>query len=86
VTPLWQTTDWGYLRLHEGAARASRYGEKALTTWAERIREAWPAQADVYVYLNNDVGGAAVRDAAAFAGIIERTPSGKRPQPWGASG
>jgi uncharacterized protein YecE (DUF72 family) len=30
------------------------------------VAGAWPDAADVYVYFNNDPGGAAVRDAAAF--------------------
>jgi uncharacterized protein YecE (DUF72 family) len=86
LTPLWQTADWGYLRLHEGAAAAFRYGEKALASWAERIREAWPARADVHVYFNNDAGGAAVRDAAAFARIAERRGLPvRRPGPFGPS-
>ncbi len=73
VTPLWRTASWGYLRLHEGAARPwPRYGQQALRRWVERISRAWPGDADVFVYLNNDPGGAAVRDAAAFASICRR--------------
>ena len=31
ASPLWRTADWGYLRLHEGAAQPwPRYGERAL--------------------------------------------------------
>ena len=73
VTPLWRTASWGYLRLHEGAARPwPRYGQQALRRWVARISRAWPGDADVFVYLNNDPGGAAVRDAAAFASICRR--------------
>ena len=56
-----------------GAARPwPRYGQQALRRWVERISRAWPGDADVFVYLNNDPGGAAVRDAAAFASICRR--------------
>ncbi|MEU8365133.1 DUF72 domain-containing protein [Nonomuraea sp. NPDC048882] len=65
--PLWRTTGWGYVRLHEGRA-GFEYGERALRTWAGRIREAgWP---DAYVYFNNDPGGAAVRNARRFATLL----------------
>jgi uncharacterized protein YecE (DUF72 family) len=73
VTPLWRTAGWGYLRLHEGAAQPwPRYGERALRAWVGRIAETWPDDADVFVFFNNDPGGAAVRDAATFAAIARR--------------
>jgi uncharacterized protein YecE (DUF72 family) len=74
LTPLWRTASWGYLRLHEGAARPwPRYGRKALRHWAQRLAATWPAGADVFVYFNNDQGGAAVHDCAAFTWIAGRT-------------
>jgi uncharacterized protein YecE (DUF72 family) len=46
-----------------------------------RLSEAWPDQADVYVYFNNDQGGAAVINSAQFARLareagrsVTRTP------------
>jgi uncharacterized protein YecE (DUF72 family) len=82
LTPLWRPAGWGYLRFHEGAAQPwPRYGASALRSWVKRIAQAWPASADVYVYFNNDPGGAAVLDSAAFAGAaagdgltVTRTP------------
>ncbi len=72
VTPLWRTADWGYLRLHEGAAAdRPRYGPRALASWAERIAERWP-DGEVWVYFNNDQHAAAVRDAVAFARAVSR--------------
>ncbi|MGI5291829.1 DUF72 domain-containing protein [Nonomuraea polychroma] len=64
--PLWRTADWGYVRMHQGRGRGGvEYGETSLRTWAGRVREAgWE---DVYVYFNNDLGGAAVRNARRFA-------------------
>ena len=69
VTPLWRTTDWGYLRMHEGRAQPRpRYGAAALRTWVERIAD-FPT---AYVYFNNDPGGAAIADATAFAAQAHR--------------
>ncbi|MGW2186117.1 DUF72 domain-containing protein [Streptomyces sp. NPDC001719] len=68
VTPLWRTANWGYVRFHCGRAWPwPHYGRQALAGWARRIAEHWPDQADVHAYFNNDPGGAAVHDAAAFA-------------------
>ena len=82
VTPLWRTAGWGFLRFHEGAADPwPRYGEDALRAWVGRIREAHLTRADVYVYFNNDPGGAAVVNSAEFAALgrqeglaVTRTP------------
>ena len=82
VTPLWRTASWGYLRFHEGTADPwPSYHKRELAAWAGRIRQAWPAGADVYVYFNNDPGGAAVVNSATFAGLardggltVTRTP------------
>ena len=83
VTPLWRTTDWGYLRLHEGAAEPwPRYGSKALRWWIDTLARCWPDDAAaIYVYFNNDQLGAAVADAAEFAALarqagrtVTRTP------------
>ena len=72
LSPLWITADFGYVRLHEGRARPRpRYGRRALTSWLDRIA-AFPDRADVYVYFNNDPGGAAIADASAFAALARR--------------
>jgi uncharacterized protein YecE (DUF72 family) len=71
VTPLWRTAGWGYLRMHEGLARPSpRYGRKALLSWIDRIEEAYPGDPKVYVYFNNDTGGAAVTDARTLPQLV----------------
>lgn len=73
VTPLWRTAGWGYLRFHQGAASPwPRYGQQALRSWRVRITDAWPDEAPVYVYFNNDPGGAALADSAAFAALCRR--------------
>jgi uncharacterized protein YecE (DUF72 family) len=73
LTPAWRTADWGYLRLHEGAASPwPRYGRQALATWLSRIRETWPQSADVFAYFNNDQNAAAPADALALASLAAR--------------
>lgn len=82
ATPLWRTAGWGYLRFHQGLAKPwPRYGQRALRTWLTRLAQAWPAGATVYVYFNNDPGGAAVADSIVFARLarqagmaVTRTP------------
>ncbi|MGI5219516.1 DUF72 domain-containing protein [Nocardia sp. CA-290969] len=83
VTPCWRTTDWGYLRLHHGRANPPpRYGRQALRTWVERLAGTWPGDHDIYIYFNNDPGGAAIHDAIAFGRLaaaagatVTRTPA-----------
>ncbi|RBY75232.1 DUF72 domain-containing protein [Geodermatophilus sp. TF02-6] len=72
VAPLWRTAGWGYLRLHHGV-EAWGYRRQTLQLWAERLAATWEPNADVYVYLNNDPGGAAVVDAVALAEEVRRT-------------
>jgi uncharacterized protein YecE (DUF72 family) len=70
ITPLWRTAGWGYVRFHEGTAPPwPSYHRQALQAWVGRIRDAWPGGEDVYVYFNNDPGGAAVADSAEFAAL-----------------
>lgn len=69
-TRLWRTAEWAYLRFHEGAAQPwPRYGDQALRSWVRRLADTWDTAADLYVYFNNDPGGAAVRDALRFVTI-----------------
>jgi uncharacterized protein YecE (DUF72 family) len=68
ATPLWRTTDWGYVRFHVGRAKAwPHYGRQALHTWAKRLAGTWSGDEDVYAYFNNDPNAAAVEDAVTFA-------------------
>ncbi|MFF4058097.1 DUF72 domain-containing protein [Streptomyces sp. NPDC001668] len=75
VSPLWRTTDWGYVRFHQGRAQPwPHYGRRSLETWAERIGTTWAGGEDVYVYFNNDPNGAAVRNAKTFAALAQPAP------------
>lgn len=71
--PLERTANFGYLRLHHGAATPRPcYGEAALQSWVDRVASLWAFGEDVYVYFNNDPEGCAVRDAAWFAQLCRR--------------
>jgi uncharacterized protein YecE (DUF72 family) len=71
VTPLWRTAPWGYVRMHEGRANPRpRYGRRALTAWLDRVASAYPGDAKVFVYFNNDTGGAAVTDARTLQELV----------------
>jgi uncharacterized protein YecE (DUF72 family) len=74
MAPLWRTAEWGYVRLHEGTASPRpSYGRTALGSWLDRIDEAWSgARSDVFVYLNNDRGGAAVHNARTVVRMARR--------------
>jgi uncharacterized protein YecE (DUF72 family) len=71
VTPLWQTSEWGYLRLHSGRGDPPPgYRDEALLSWADRLVDTFAPAADAYVYTNNDPGGAALRDIVRLAGML----------------
>jgi uncharacterized protein YecE (DUF72 family) len=73
LRPLWRTTDWTYLRFHEGTATPRPcYGPRALETWARRLLDGWGRDADVWVYFNNDPRACAPANALTFARICER--------------
>jgi uncharacterized protein YecE (DUF72 family) len=58
------TTDWTYVRLHHGKrGRRGNYSRSELETWRRRIA-AWRADAEVFVYCNNDWEAFAVRNAS----------------------
>lgn len=72
-SPLRRTAEWGYVRLHEGRASPPPcYGRRALSGWAARLADMFAAEDDVFVYLNNDHGGCAVRDAHRFALALDK--------------
>jgi uncharacterized protein YecE (DUF72 family) len=64
------TGGWSYVRFHQGRPSVPGYRRDKLRRWADRI--AGLLATDVFVYFNNDPGGAAVRDAEALTGMLER--------------
>ena len=89
VAPLWRTADWGYLRLHLGGGDdVWPYEERVLARWADLLCETWSDDEDVYVYTNNDPGGAALRDGVTLARLLrERGRTvGRVPEPGDVDG
>ena len=71
VAPRWRTASWGYLRLHLGGGEEVwPYERSVLARWADLLCETWDDEEEVYVYTNNDPGGAALRDAATLAELL----------------
>jgi uncharacterized protein YecE (DUF72 family) len=71
LRPLWSTTDWTYLRVHQGtAAPRPCYGREALDGWAARLAERQGEWREAWVYFNNDHRCCAVRNAAEFARLV----------------
>lgn len=62
------TGGWSYVRFHQGRELEPGYTREKLRRWADRIA-ALPAR-DVFVYFNNDTGGAAVRDAFTLTELL----------------
>ena len=71
--PLWRTTDWTFVRFHEGTGTPRPcYGRTAIAARLEALAERWTVDEDVWVYFNNDPRGCAVRDARRFAAACDR--------------
>ncbi len=68
IAPLWRTTDWGYVRWHQGwASPLPCYESKTMRDWAQKIADAYSPNEDVFAYFNNDPRGCAPRDSIVFA-------------------
>ncbi|MFN2594053.1 MAG: DUF72 domain-containing protein [Actinomycetota bacterium] len=71
ITALWRTTDWGFVRFHQGNGRPwPCYSKEILSNWAQRIDETWGSDGDVYAFFNNDQRACALRDAGLFSKAI----------------
>jgi uncharacterized protein YecE (DUF72 family) len=65
--PLVATSDWCYVRLHEGRASPRPcYGPRALASWWQRIVGLYGPEPPGYVFFNNDPLGCAVENARTF--------------------
>ena len=63
------TGGWGYIRFHQGRPDDPGYERRKLRRWADRIA-GLEAAGDVFVYFNNDTGGAAIRDAPVLRELL----------------
>jgi uncharacterized protein YecE (DUF72 family) len=66
------TGGWSYVRFHQGRYSAAGYPREKLRRWAERLAAMAERASEVYVYFNNDPGGAAVRDAFTLTDLLTR--------------
>ena len=72
ITPLWSTSGWFYLRMHQGSATPRPcYGDRALQSWVERLASLPGDPRDGYVYFNNDHRACAVANARTFEQLLE---------------
>jgi uncharacterized protein YecE (DUF72 family) len=76
-SPVWATGPIAYVRFHgpTAAAYRGRYGKPRLRKWADRIRKFSAAGREVFVYFNNDVGGAALDDARDLLDLLGLAPA-----------
>ncbi|WP_067822646.1 DUF72 domain-containing protein [Actinomadura kijaniata] len=83
ATPLWRTAGWAFVRLHEGTAEPwPMYDQEVVERWMDDIDRVWRKDEDVFVYFNNNPGGAAVHGAIHLASLardrgwdVTRTPA-----------
>ena len=68
VVPLHVTAAWSYARFHQGRRASAGYPRAKLRRWADRLAS-MPVE-ELFVYFNNDPGGAAVRDASTMTGML----------------
>lgn len=68
--PLHVTGGWSYIRLHRGTRLGFPYTPEKLRRWAHSIASL--EAREVFVYFNNDPGGAAVRDAERLRRVLNR--------------
>ncbi|MBI2917648.1 MAG: DUF72 domain-containing protein [Chloroflexi bacterium] len=69
--PFVVTTDFAYVRFHGPAGYyTGSYPDRELAGWADRIRGISQDLSAVYVYFNNDVGGAAVANARTLGTML----------------
>jgi uncharacterized protein YecE (DUF72 family) len=70
-TPWWRTTDWTFVRFHEGTGRPHPcYKKSSLDAWARRLAADFQPDEDIYVFFNNDPRACALRDAIVFADLM----------------
>jgi uncharacterized protein YecE (DUF72 family) len=55
---------WSYVRFHKGGRVRPGYSRVKLARWVDRLSDL--GTEDVFVYFNNDTGGAALRNAVTF--------------------
>jgi uncharacterized protein YecE (DUF72 family) len=71
--PVVHTSDWAYVRLHEGTATpAPCYGDDSLRWWVRTLVDARDEVAEAWVFFNNDPRACALANARRFAHLCDR--------------
>lgn len=69
--PIRRTGPIGYVRLHGAQTANGCYTKANLRKWTRRVRELAAERAETFVYFNNDVGAAAVRNALTLRELLD---------------
>ncbi len=72
-----RTTDWWYIRFHQGGGADGDYTADELEAWTERFRR-WLRDGDVYAYFNDDWAGHAVAEALRLRELVLPAGPGMR--------
>ncbi len=74
TSPLAATTDFAYVRFHgKGELYYGSYPESELADWAGKLKNLGRKLKTIYVYFNNDAGGAAIANAGTMRRLIDNT-------------
>jgi uncharacterized protein YecE (DUF72 family) len=63
------TTDWTFVRFHQGTSSDGEYTDREIEVWAQRIR-GWLDAGDVYAYFNDDWAGHALEEARLLRELV----------------
>ncbi len=70
LSPLEATADFIYVRLHgPGGKYQGKYGDKALSEWADRCRQWQRESRDIFFYFDNDQHGFAAENARGLKAL-----------------
>lgn len=70
--PVVATADFAYVRFHGSTALySSRYTDKELADWADKLASLAANLKEIYIYFNNDVGGFAIDNARTISGYLQ---------------
>jgi uncharacterized protein YecE (DUF72 family) len=71
ASPRWATGQLAYVRFHGAAGKYhGRYTDAVLREWVDWMTAQSSAGRTVWVYFNNDIGGAAIQDALALKAML----------------
>lgn len=73
TSPVMATADFAYIRFHgKDDIYTSKYGDRDLEEWAEKIKKLPANVKAVYIYFNNDAAGYAIENAMMIKRYIKK--------------